>query len=156
MAVLAISYPMLRLYWRMVLDIVVSGKAIDVMHHCLFLMYILIILGIGCLHHLWICWLWWWLQWCMPVGHGYVLHDWCLAGWLFGCYAASFTFMPVVCMRLTVYALIGWSVTLLSCEFQMLYMWICACYLCMADNMLQWFGWCHGSVDMSGCYWCHD
>ena len=38
----------------------------------------------------------------------------------------------------------------------MLYMWWCACFLCMTDEMLQWFVLCHRSMDMSGCYWHHD
>ena len=44
MAVLAISCHMLELYLRLALHIVVSGRAIDVMHHCILLMYIMIIL----------------------------------------------------------------------------------------------------------------
>ena len=59
-------------------------------------------------------------------------------------------------LGLTVYALMGWLITLISYEFQMLYMWLSVCYLCMTDGMLQWFVLCHGSVDMFGCYWCHD
>ena len=35
---------MLGLYLRLALDIVVSGRAIDVRNHCIMLMYILIIL----------------------------------------------------------------------------------------------------------------
>ena len=44
MVVLAISCPMLGLYLRLAPNIVVNGKAIDVRHHCIFWMHILIIL----------------------------------------------------------------------------------------------------------------
>ena len=44
MVVLVILCPMLGLLLRLAPDIVVSGRAIDVRHHCIFWMYILVML----------------------------------------------------------------------------------------------------------------
>ena len=113
---------MLGLYLRLAPDIVVNCRAIDIMHHCIFFMCTMIILVLDvytiggldayrddysgvCQQGMGMCFM---VDALQDDYLDIMQHHLFLCQWF--------------ALDLTIYALTGWLVTLISCELQMLYM----------------------------------